>query len=124
MTVDWQGHKVAEARHVSDLEKRAAILEFGHGLSRREAENQAYSEHLREMHLEAAAHHLAGQRGARAAGSIKDARRHGEAYAAHLRALGLPSVAAVPREVQERLANVASKVYRFRPHPADELQGA
>ncbi len=114
----WQGRPLVDAGHGSGLNQRAAILEFGHGLNREAAETQAYHEYARDQHLNAAAHHLMGSKAAKAVGAIDEARRHGELYAQHLKALGMEPIGPVPPEVTQREQSQKG-LYRFRGHVAD-----
>jgi len=116
------GRPVLKPQHRDGLETRAALLEFGEGLSREEAEEQAHHEYMQENHRQAAAHHLQGMRAAQATGDLDASRMHGEAYDQHLEALGHDSLDAVPPEIQALLSAEDRKPhYRFKAHGADAL---
>ncbi len=118
----WMGRPISKDEDVHDLETRAAIHEFGDKLPRQEAEEKAYGNYLRDRRLEGAAHHLAGMKAAQGAGQMDEARRHGDFYSLHLKALGLNPVGPVPPEVQAKLSQPnAEKLYRFRGHNADQF---
>jgi len=114
----WQGRRIMDGGHAAELDHRAAVLEFGRGLTREAAEEQAHGEYVRDQHLNAAAHHLMGAKTAKAAGAIEEAQRHGALYSQHLKALGIEPIGPVPPEVTQRL-QAQKGVYRFRGHGAD-----
>ncbi len=120
MAAFWQGRRIQHPDHAHGLERRAAVLEFGHKLPRQAAEQQAHDEYRREALLDAAAHHLAGMKGANAAGEWKGAKAHSEAYSKALKAVGHDPLGPVPEEVTRRLPGVKG-LYKFRPHPGDNL---
>jgi hypothetical protein len=120
--VKWQGRKVVAPAHVDNLERDAAVLEFEHGMSRKDAEEQAYQEYLRIHHTTAAAHHLRGMRGAQASGDYDEARKHGIAYGMHLHALELDPMDQVPDEINELVdADDRKPQIKFKAHKADSL---
>lgn len=104
-----------------DLDARAAIFEFRHGLPQAEAEAQAHHSYVKDKAVDAAAHHLAGLKAAHASGADKAASQHAEAYAGALKAAGLDPFGPVPEEVLDRAKTTKPEVYRFKPHPADLL---
>lgn len=118
----WRGRKLVSPQHVADLEHRAALKEFEGGLPRGQAEEEAHRDYSREHHLQAAAHHLRGLRGAQGAGDIEEARKHGMAYSLHLNALGHDEFDAVPPEIQALTEAPDRKSQgRFKAHAADRL---
>lgn len=114
----WAGRQIDNKSHAPSLDQRAAVLEFGRGMSRDAAEAQAFGEYTHNRHLDAAAHHLAGMKTARAAGAMDEAHSHRLLYSQHLQAVGLEPVGPVPAEVERRLPSVTG-VYKFRGHEAD-----
>ena len=116
----WQSKRVLHPDHVSGLDLSAAKYEFGNKMPRDQAEGRAYEDYVKEQRLDAAAHHLAGAKAARAAGDMQAAQKHGALYHAHLEALGMQPVGPVPPEVTQRLAALQG-VYKFRAHTGDLL---
>lgn len=122
MKKTWMGRTISRDTDADDLETRAALLEFGEGVPRSQAEDQAHREYLREQHRGAAAHHLRGLRAAQASGDLEEGRKHGEAYHQHLSRLGHDSMDQVPDEVKELVEDEERHThYRFKAHGADRL---
>jgi hypothetical protein len=118
----WLGrHEVIDDADHQDLEARAAIFEFRHGLPRDTAERQAHASYIKEKALDAACHHLLGIRAAAACGHDSAAEQHGHAYASALAAAGHPPLGPVPAEVLDRIKATKPQVYSFKAHPADDL---
>lgn len=116
------GRRIVRDNDADDLETRAALLEFGDGVPRSQAEDRAHREYLQEQHRTAAAHHLRGLRAAQASGDLEEARRHGEAYHQHLTRLGHDSMDQVPDDVKELVEDEERGThYRFKAHGADRL---
>lgn len=111
-------YDIVDPEHVQDLETRAAIHEFGNKKPRDEAEQTAHKEYIKERRTEAAAHHLAGQKAAMAAGDRDSAEKHGILYSLHVKALDHNPIDAVPAEVANKAKDVG-KLYRFKPHKGD-----
>lgn len=118
---EWQGRPIISKAHIPDLESRAAVLEFEEGLSRDMAEDQAHEEYAREHHKAAAAHHLKGLQDARDSGDLDEARKHGEAYARHINALGYDDFDPVPDEIRELAQKETKKKHNFKEHHGDSL---
>lgn len=114
----WAGKQIIHPDHANGLNIRAATLEFGHKIPRAQAEAQAHEEYVRDQHLHAAAHHLAGMKVATSAAAHDDARKHGAMYAKHLNAVGMNPVGPVPSEVQQRLPQ-QKPGYKFKSHNGD-----
>lgn len=118
----WQGRPIVHDSHREALETASAIKEFEHGLSREDAEAEAYAEYTKQNHLEAAAHHLRGLRAAQANGDMDEAQKHGVAYGIHMGQLGYDPLDQVPEDVQALVtAEDRSPTYKFRAHKADRL---
>ena len=118
--VMWGNRRVLHPDDAHGLDIDAARYEFGEKMPRGAAEARAYDEYVKERRLDAAAHHLAGSKGAMAAGDMEAAKKHGALYSAHMQKLGLNPVDAVPSEIQQRLQKLTG-VYRFKPHNGDLL---
>src|SRR4051812_34908308 len=74
----WMGnanYPLVHADHEDQLERDAAVHEFGSHMPREEAEKKAYDDYKAGQHKEAAAHHLAGQKAAEAIGDDEGARK-------------------------------------------------
>lgn len=112
-------HPIVDEGHSHDLETRAAINEFHYHMPRQAAEERAYKEYLRDRHLDAAAHHLAGVKAAHASNDMESARKHGGMYQLHMKMLGLDPVGPPPGEIASRLREDPPSVYKFKPHKAD-----
>lgn len=120
--VVWQGRQVIDQQHVPQLEAEAAINEFSRGMSRQNAEHQAYQRYRRDRVLEAAAHHAQGLKTAMAAGQPDEAQRHGAMYVQNMRHLGLDPIGAIPEEVRSRMqAPDRQQLYRYKGHAADDF---
>ena len=118
----WNGRPVVSDAHRDALETHAALLEFGEGVPRAEAEARAHAEYARGHHQAAAAHHLRGQRAALAAGDLGDAHKHGVMYALHLHALGHDPTDQVPDEVKALVeAEDKPGVHKFKAAAGDRL---
>lgn len=112
-------HPILHPDHANDLERDAAVHEFGeNALSRDEAETKAYDDYKHKNMAQSAAHHLAGMR----ASAGKESQKHGLMYALHVRAMGYDPSGPVPAEVT---AHMNSDDFRhpvkFKPHPGDAL---
>lgn len=116
----WAGRRILHPDHAVSLDMAAAKHEFGAGVTREQAEAKAYDDYVRGQRLDAAAHHLAGMKAARAAGDASSAQKHGAMYDAHLKAVGLEPIGPVPPEVQSRLGTLSGQ-YRFKAHSGDLL---
>lgn len=114
-------YPILDQGHEQDLEARAAINEFEKLMPRAEAEKTAHKEYLQQHHTAAAAHHYAGMRAARGAGSGEEAERHSEMYQLHMRRAGHDPFAPVPESVRSAADKPESKLYRFKHHDADEF---
>lgn len=121
----WRGLPISDAKHADDLERKAALYEFGHGLSRREAEKMAHSEYRKAHHVEAAGFHLHAMKAARATGSAEASKRHAAMYGLHMQALGYGPHDPVPPEVEAhaRRYTEASEPTQFAGHAADNYLG-
>lgn len=118
----WQGHPVEDEEHHRNLDLKAAVLQFHHGLDRLTAEKQVKHDDRVERHQKAAAHHIDGMRAANAVGNHEDAEQHHAMYSLHLRALGLNPSEAVPSEVERWRGDKDKKhAYTFRGHPDDQF---
>lgn len=118
----WMGRSIAHSSHIHDLERAAALKEFGNGMDREDAEKQAYHEYLRDQHVHAAAHHLRGLQAAQGSGDLEEARLHGEAYHHHMSRAGFDSMDRVPEEVRGIMEHEGKgRHYKFKAHPADVL---
>ena len=53
----WKGREILDAAHGGDLDRQAAVYEFGSKLPRDQAEDKAYQEYLRQQRRQGAAHH-------------------------------------------------------------------
>jgi hypothetical protein len=119
---NWLGRPIVDAEDQHDLERRAAIHEFGSKMPRHEAEARAYEDYVRDRRLDAAAHHLAGVKAAQASGNMDEARKHGVLYELHMKALDLNPHGPVPPEVSSKLnGKDAPQIYRFKAHKGDHF---
>lgn len=110
---------ITDPDHAHDLESRAAINEFHHKMPRSEAESKAHSDYVRDRHVEAAAHHLAGMKAAHGAGDMDAARKHSVMYNLHIKALGHDPISPPPQEVVAASKKETPSVYKFKPHKSD-----
>lgn len=121
-TALWQGHPVRDEEHARDLDLRAAIYTYYHGLDRAAAEARVKHEDRVERHQRAAAHHLDGLRAANAVGNHEDAERHHTMYGLHVKALGGDPIGAVPSEVKRWQGDKEKKhAYTFKASPDDQF---
>lgn len=119
---EWLGRPISHEDHGHDLEREAAIHEFGNHLPRHEAEEKAYDGYKKEQHARAAAHHLQGMKAAQAAGNMDEARKHGMMYDQHLKGLGHhSSVGPVPHDVERYVRESDKGPYSFKNHGADSF---
>jgi hypothetical protein len=119
---NWNGKTVLEPHHVNDLDHHSALLEFGEGKTRQDAETEAYRLYTTKHHTEAAAHHLSGMQRARGNGDIEEAKKHGLAYGLHMAQLGHKATDEVPEEIRLLSNDVDSKQkVKFKVHKADKL---
>jgi len=118
----WNDKPIHSQDAIPELEREAALKEFGDGHSREEAERLAYKAYKDKHHTDGAAFHLRGLKAAQSAGDVDEAKKHGSAYAMHLSALGLDSMDEVPDTVK-KLAESDGKptVHKFKSHPADHF---
>jgi hypothetical protein len=118
----WLGHyAVTSEDHYPDLESRSAILEFRGGLPKDLAEQQAHKDYLQDQAYRAGAHHLLGIRAAIASGHDEAAKRHGESYAAAMKAAGHSVLESPPQKVLDYIKDAKQHVYSFKEHDADGL---
>lgn len=114
----WNDRDIVDPADADELDRTAAVYEFKHRMPRHDAEHRAHHEYQQQKHREAAAYHLTAMKAARAAGSHEDGQKHGLLYQLHLKALGLDSTRAVPKEI-ESLAAKQDQFYHFKPHRGD-----
>lgn len=116
----WLGRMIYNAAHAADLERSAAVFEFGQGLDRQASEDAAYQKYITTHHAKAAAHHLTQMKAARASGAFDAAAQHSSLYSEHIKKLGASPFDGPPPEV---LAFVGSgpepRAFDFKPHEAD-----
>jgi hypothetical protein len=118
----WRSNKILSQDDIPGLEHEAALLEFGQGLPRSEAESKAYKVYKDKFHKEGAAHHLRGLRAAQASGDVEEAHKHGVVYGLHMSELGHDPMDAVPPEIQKMTEGEDLKSqYRFKAHNADHF---
>jgi hypothetical protein len=115
----WMGRPIAHPKHAEELERDAAFNEFGTKMSRDEAESAAYDNYSKRQRVEAAAHHLAGMKAARAGGDMEAARKHGAMYDLHVKALGHEPVGPTHPDVASYMAQNPGVGYKFKPHRGD-----
>lgn len=124
MTYNWQGHRIADAKHADALNQ-----EYGHrasmGIPADMAARGAYEDYRRGIHHEAAAYHLRSAQNASQDGHRDSAARHQAMYRMHTAAAGhrgAPTV--VPHEIQARLHSVVPNgTPYFVGHAGDKLLG-
>lgn len=118
----WLGrYEVASEDDHPDLDARAAVYEFRHGLPKDAAERQAHASYSKEKAYDSASHHLLGLRAAAAVGADSAAEKHGAAYAGALKHAGHEPTGPVPKEVLDRIKADRPEVYSYKAHPADSL---
>ena len=118
----WQGHPVRDEEHHRDLDLKAAIYQFHHGLDRAASEKRVKHEDRVERHQQAAAHHLDGMRASYAVGNHEDAQQHHAMYSLHVKALGGDPAGAVPSEVAKWQGDKEKKhAYTFKGHGDDQF---
>jgi hypothetical protein len=118
----WYNRPILSQDHIPELERSAALLEFGHGMHREDAEKHAYANYKVQHHQHAAAHHLRGLKAAQAAGDIEEAQKHGVAYSLHMENLGHDPMEAVPPNIRALAeAEDKPKAYKFKSHAGDAL---
>lgn len=116
----WQGRTILDPDHAHELDREAAVHEFGGKYPRHEAEARAYSLYRKKQLAIGAAHHLKGARAAQAVGDMDEAQKHGTLYTLHLKELGHESIGPIPEEVRHHLDKTdGEKHYKFKVHPAD-----
>jgi hypothetical protein len=122
MQLHWYGHPVENEEHASNLDLKAAVYQYHHGMPRHEAENRVKHEDRVERHQNAAAHHLDGMKAAHAVGNHEDAQQHHSMYTLHTKALGLDPGGAVAPEVAKWQGKGAKKhAYTFKGHGDDQF---
>lgn len=114
----WLGRPIVKPEHAADLEREAAINEFHLKMPRAQAEEHAHLGYQKRLREEAAAHHLAGMRGAHAAGDLESARKHAMMYELHSKALGHDHVGPAHPSVVALMESKPFKA-RFKPHHGD-----
>lgn len=117
----WKGRSIVHPKDSEDLDRRAAVHEFKGGLERGAAEDKAHSDYVRENHLDAAAHHLAGVRGSQAVGDMVNARKYGVLYDLHAAGAGHNPLDPVHPDIERRMQMGAGKQYKFKSHRGDAL---
>jgi len=121
-TLHWYGHPVKDEEHASNLDLKASVYQFHHGMDRHAAENKVKHEDRVERHQKAAAHHLDGMKAAHAVGNHEDAQQHHAMYSLHVKALGGEPGQAVPPEVAKWQGNKDKKhAYTFKGHGDDQF---
>lgn len=116
----WLGRPVASHDHVAQLERAAAINEFGKRLPKTEAESKAYDDYIKDQRTDAAAFHLLGLKAAQGAGDRDAAEKHALMYSLHCKALGFEPTGNAPHaSVIARTENHPDKLYKFRAHRGD-----
>lgn len=120
-TAKWLERDILDPDHQHQLERAAAIHEFGpNKLPRQDAEERAYQEYMAERRRDACAHHFQGMKAAQAVGNMEAARQHGALYDLHMKALGYDTMAAPPPEIASRTKNEANpNIYKFKAHKGD-----
>lgn len=120
-SAQWLGRPIFNQAHSPDLERQAAIFEFGHGLDRQTAEEEAYKKYTSDHHAKAAAHHLTQMKAARSTGAFDAAAQHSSLYAAHISKLGFSPYDGPPSEVMAHVNQGPSQIeeFAFKPHDAD-----
>jgi hypothetical protein len=121
MKNNWMGRDTLHEDHTKDLETTAAHHEFSGKMSREEAEGKAYDDYKRKHHVEGAAHHLHGLRGAAANGEREDGQKHAALYKMHLKAAGFNPHDTPPPEVVDKVSD--KEWAKFSNHPSDDLLG-
>lgn len=120
VTPMWMGkYPIVRPEHEAELEREAAVREFGQKVPRERAEAEAHADYVRQRRVEASAHHLAGMKAASAAGDSEAARKHSLMYELHSKALGHEPVGPAHPAVAAHLKDNPAKVYRFKPHHGD-----
>ncbi len=118
----WNHRMLVDPDHVHELEREAAIHEFGGKLPRPEAEHKAYEAYRRKQIAKAAAHHLQGMKASQSVGDHEEMQHHGAMYQMHLQELGHEAIGPVPEEVKQHLDQPSKeKMYKFKAHPADSF---
>lgn len=113
-------HPVAHPDHLNDLEREAAMNEFGRKMPRHEAEAEAHKSYTTKQREAAAGHHLMGMKVAQAAGDMEASRKHGVMYQLHMKALGHNSSDRPPPSIESASKEQGGGPgYRFRPHRGD-----
>lgn len=118
----WMGRPLVSHKHVADLERTAAINEFGKRIPKSQAERQAYEDYVKDQRTGAAAWHLKGLKAAQAAGDRDAAEKHAMMYALHCKALGFePNGSAPHPSIMARTTDGPDEqsLYRFRAHRGD-----
>jgi hypothetical protein len=120
--LQWQGRAIAEKDHAHDLDREAAMHEFGNKLPRAEAEEKAYESYKKDQHARAAAHHLQGMKAAHASGNMEEARKHGILYDQHVKGLGHESsIGPVPSSISRYVSEDDKGPYKFKAHHGDRF---
>jgi len=117
-SAQWFGRPIVKPEHAADLEREAALDEFHHKMPRAQAEEHAHLAYQKRLREEAAAHHLAGMRGAHAAGDLESARKHAMMYELHSKALGHDHVGPAHPSVVAMMESKPFKA-RFKAHHGD-----
>lgn len=122
----WNGKDIASPGDRDELERRASVHQFAHGMEREAADNTAYQDYKKDQHGIAAAHHLKMSQALVSAGNREDAEKHRNLYEMHVQALGHKKSAVPPAEVRAHMdANTPhERVHGFKQHGADKLLGS
>lgn len=114
-------YPVSTQEDLEDLERGAAVNEFGKKMTRNEAESAAYKDWLTGQHTKAAAfHHVAGGM-ARASANQEAAKKHANMYRMHIEKLGHSAYDAPPDSVRAHMDKDPGDHYDFKNHPGDDF---
>lgn len=117
----WFGRPIFSEGDVPNLERAAAMYEFGYGLSREEAEERAHTDYRRKYHAKAAAHHLTCLNVARSEGSFESAAQHAQMVQEHMKAMGYGPYDPIPPEIEQLASQNQTEKVEFAPHEADSF---
>lgn len=111
-------HPILDEKDTHQLERDAAIHEFGESkLPRDQAEAKAYKAYRDDHHAQAAAYHLARMK----AGSGEDAAKHALHYQLHVKALGFDPSGEIPVQVKNAMEADKKSPVEWKSHKADNL---
>ncbi len=122
----WNDKPISSIDDHDELERRAAVHQFGPGgLARSAADARAYAEYKHDQHARAAAHHIQASQDATSYGDRETGEKHKSLYDMHIAAMGKKG-SMPPIEVRQYIQTNRphGKAHKFKEHLADKLLGS